>query len=406
VDPVLDSAARALAAFDPLAALRGVALRDDPPALALRGVAMAQLGEFTRARKLLARAAREFGAADPAARGRCLAAEAEVALACRDLVVAGRGLETAAKLLEKSGDLENASFARLQLVRRMVLLGDLAGAETALRALNLRGAPPRMKAIAALAEGDIAVRRFRAKDARRAVERAASAARLAQIPSLFAEVERAAVDLRAKVARLVVSGTERALVLTDIEALADSRELVVDACRREVRVGKTVIPLAKRPVLFALARALGEAAPSEASRETLVRQAFGGRTVNESLRARLRVEVGRLRRAISAAAHVRATKSGFAMVSRHGSRVLVLLPPEPGEASALLALLAGGESWSTSALAAALGASQRTVQRALGVLLTAGRVHALGAGRSRRWVAPPPAGFATTLLLAARDRRD
>jgi hypothetical protein len=367
---------------------------------------MAQLGEFARARKLLSRAAREFGTGDPAGRARCLAAEAEVALACRDLVAAGRGLEAAAKILEESGDRENASFARLQLVRRLVLVGDLEAAETSLRALHLRGAPARVQAIAALAETDIAVRRLRAKDARAALERANAAARVADIPSLMAEVERASRDLRARVARLVVDGAERALVLDDVEALTHSSELVVDACRREVRKGSAAVSLAARPVLFALAATLGQAAPSEASRETLILQAFGGRTVSESLRARLRVEVGRLRRAVSAIAHVRATKNGFLLVPRQGSRVLVLLPPEPGEASALLALLSGGESWSTSGLAAAVGTSQRTVQRALGALLSEGRVHAVGGGRSRRWVAPPPAGFATTLLLAARDGRE
>jgi hypothetical protein len=406
VDPVLDSAARALAAFDPLGALQGVALRNDPPALAMRGVAMAQLGEFTTARKLLSRAAREFGKADPGGRARCLAAEAEVALACRDLVAAGKGLEAAARILEETGDLENASFTRLQLVRRMVLLGDLRGAETCLGALHLRGAPARVQAMIALAQADIAVRRLRAGESRAAVERARAAAQVARIPSLLAEVERASGDLEAKVARLVDGGTERALVLDDVEALMHSRELVVDACRREVRQGATTVALGTRPVLFALASTLGERAPAETSRETLILQAFGGRSASESLRGRLRVEIGRLRRAISALAHVRATQNGFSLVPRQGSRVLVLLPPEPGDASAILALLSGGESWSTSALAAAVGASQRTVQRELGELLAAGRVHALGGGRSRRWVAPPPAGFATTLLLATRDGRE
>jgi hypothetical protein len=177
---------------------------------------------------------------------------------------------------------------------------------------------------------------------------------------------------------------------------------VVDACRREVRAGTTVVSLLTRPVLFAIAAALGEAAPAEATREALISRAFGGRTASESLRVRLRVEVGRLRRALGSIADVRARPRGFAITPRRGTRVHVLLPPMAGDASPLLALLAGTESWSTSALAAALGSSQRTVQRALVALEAEGRVQSIGRGRTRRWAAPAPAGFATTLLLITR----
>ena len=85
MDSLIAAAARALVAGDALGALKRVALRDDPPALALRGIAMAQLGEFPRARDLLRRAARGFGAHEELARARCVVAEAEVALAMRDL---------------------------------------------------------------------------------------------------------------------------------------------------------------------------------------------------------------------------------------------------------------------------------------------------------------------------------
>ncbi len=69
----------------------------------------------------------------------------------------------------------------------------------------------------------------------------------------------------------------------------------------------------------------------------------------------------------------------------------------------MLALLADGEAWSTSALGLALGSSQRTVQRALRDLESAGQVRTLGHGRSQRWLSAPVAGFATTLLLPVAD---
>jgi tetratricopeptide (TPR) repeat protein len=406
MDSVLAAAAEALAVFDPLEALRGVALRNDAPALALRGVAMAQLGEFARARKLLGRAARRFGEGAPAARARCIAAEAEVALACRDLAAAKRGLELAARQLESCGDGENATFVRLQIVRRLVLLGDLEAAEKAFGRLSLESAPSRIAALAALVEADIASRSFRSAAARTALDRARIAARITRIPSLLADVERAQRDLSAPVARLVAPEGERPVTLEDVEELLRSRVLLVDACRREIRSGQVVVSLASRPVLFALARSLAEAAPDAASRAELIRTAFGGKTASESLRARLRVELGRLRRVLSGLAEVRATAEGFLISPSKDRPVRLLLPPEAGDASALVGLLGGGESWSTSALAEAMGQSQRTVQRALGTLLEQGRVHAVGRGRARRWVAPPPTGFVTTLLLAARGERD
>ena len=396
----LSAAARALAAFDPLEALRHVALRDDPPALAMRGIAMAQLGDLPRARKLLRRAARDFGAGHPLARARCLAAEGEAALAARDLVAAQRALEEAVPALEHQGDLENALFARLQLVQRLVLVGRLGEASRALASLELDPAVSRVAAIKALLEADIAVRSVQPRAARDSLDRAREAARHAAIPSLAAEVERAARSLDAPVARHRLDGEEHPIALDEVDALLGSGEVVVDACRAQVRAGRVTVSFASRPVLFALAVALGEASPADAMRETLMGRAFGARRASDSLRARLRVEIGRLRRAVSALAEVRASRAGFLLVPRRGGRVHVLLPPGPGESSAVIAVLAGGESWSTSALAAAVGSSQRTVQRELTALLAQGRVHAVGRGRSRRWTADPPAGFATTLLLS------
>jgi hypothetical protein len=168
-----------------------------------------------------------------------------------------------------------------------------------------------------------------------------------------------------------------------------------------VRVESKVVSLARRPVLFALARALGEAWPADVPRDTLVARAFGAKAADESHRARLRVEIGRLRRVLRTLADVSATRRGFALAPRRAREVVVLARPVEEEHAHVLAFLADGESWSSSALALALGASQRTVQRALDSLAAAGKVQWLGRGRARRWMTPPVPGFTTILLLPA-----
>jgi hypothetical protein len=207
--------------------------------------------------------------------------------------------------------------------------------------------------------------------------------------------------LNTPAARLIASGEERLLLLEDVEALQASRALVVDACRHVVRDARTVVSLARRPVLFALARALGEAWPGDVPRGTLVARAFGAKLADESHRARLRVEVGRLRTLLRTLAGVSATKRGFALVTRRAREVVVLARPVEEQHAAVLAFLADGESWSSSALALALGTSQRTVQRALDSLAAAGKAQSFGRGRARRWMTPPVPGFTTTLLLPA-----
>jgi DNA invertase Pin-like site-specific DNA recombinase len=113
----------------------------------------------------------------------------------------------------------------------------------------------------------------------------------------------------------------------------------------------------------------------------------------------LRVEVGRLRTALRTLASVSATKRGFRLAPRRAQEIVVLAPPVEEQHAAVLALLTDGESWSSSALAIALGASPRTVQRALEQLAAAGKVQWFGRGRARRWMTPPIPGFTTTLLL-------
>jgi hypothetical protein len=401
MDSLITAAARALAAGDPLGALNRVALRDDAPALALRGIAMAQLGDLARAKALLRRAARAFGPKEAVARARCVVAETEIALASRDLGWPAKTLEAARDTLATHGDLANAAHARYLEVRRLLLIGRLDEAERAVADLDPAPFPPASRTAHELVVAGIAMRRLRTQAARTALVRAAHAARLARIPALTAEVESASLVLDRPAARLIAGGEERLLLLEEVEALLASSAFVVDACRHAVREAGTTVSLTRRPVLFALARALGEAWPGDVSRDTLVARAFGATRADESYRARLRVEVARLRRVLRRLAGVRATRRGFALAPRRARVVVVLARPIEEEHAAVLALLADGESWSSSALALALGTSQRTVQRALDALAAAGKVQSLGRGRARRWITPPLPGFTTTLLLPA-----
>ena len=401
MDSLITAAARALAAGDPLGALNRVALRDDAPALALRGIAMAQLGELDRAKALVRRAARAFGPKEAVARARCIVAEAEIAFVSRDLGWPAKALDAARAMLEAHGDQVNAAHARHLEVRRLLLLGRLDEAERILAALDPAPLPSASKAVHALIVAGIAMRRLQTKTARAALVRADAAARDARIPALMAEVENAARVLDAPAARLISNGQERSLLLEEVEALQASKALVVDACRHVVRDAGNVVSLATRPVLFAIARALGEAWPADVSREALVAQAFRAKTADESHRARLRVEVGRLRTMLRALAAVSATKRGFTLAPRRAREVVVLARPVEEKHAAVLAFLADGESWSSSALALALGASQRSVQRALDALALAGKVQSFGRGRARRWMTPPMPGLTTTLLLPA-----
>jgi len=404
MDSLVAAAGRALAAGDALGALQRVALRRDPPHLALRGIAMAQLGELPRARELLRQAARGFGAHEALARARCVVAEAEVALALRELAGPPRALNAAAATLQAHGDAGNAMHARLIAARRLLLMGRLDDAHAALR--QVAGTadapmPPPLAATAALAQAELALRSMRVGAARDALARAQAAAQAARIPALQAEVAAAQAVLTQPAARLRTAGAQQPLPLDEIEALFAGGTLVLDACRLGLRAGTTWLPLARRPVLFTLALALAEAWPGEATREALIARAFRQRRPDETHRARLRVEIGRLRALARPLARIEATAAGFALRPPDGRAVAVLAPPIDGEEAALLALLADGAAWSTSALALALGASQRTVQRALAALQAQGRVRAVGRARTQRWLAPPLAGFTTILLLPA-----
>ncbi|NGZ83885.1 helix-turn-helix domain-containing protein [Duganella aceris] len=401
MDALIAASARALAGGDAIGALKHVALRDDPPALALRGIAMAQLGDYPRARELLRLAARGFGAHEELARARCVVAEAEVALAVRDFGGSPRALTAALATLESHADHANALQARLIAARRLLLLGRLDQAEATLAQLNGRGLPPPLAAVAELAAAELALRSLRVAPARAALSRAHQAAERARVPALLREVEEARAAVERPAARRLSGGGQQALRLDEVAALLDSGALVLDGCRRALGVGDAWQSLARRPILFALARALAEAWPGDSDRATLIAGAFRTHQPDQTHRARLRVEIGRLRKLVAGMARIDATPRGFALRPLEAREVVVLIPPIDGEQASLLALLSDGAAWSTSALAMALGDSQRTIQRALAELEAAGRVRAIGQGRTKRWLAPPLAGYTTILLLPA-----
>ncbi len=401
MDSLIVAAARALSAGDPLGALNLVALRDDAPALALRGIAMAQLGDLGRARTLVRAAARSFGTRDVLARARCVVAEAELALASRDLAWPENELDQARDVLEARGDRFNVAHAQLIAIRRRALIGDMDGAEARLGKLRAPSLSPAQRATHSLVHAAIAIRRLQTRRARDALTRALSAARDSGIPALIAEVERAARTLTEPAARVTLRSRTRLRTLPEVERLYRSRTLVVDACRYAVLIQHKAVPLTRSPVLFTLARLLAHAWPLDVSRDELVTRAFRARRADESYRARLRVELGRLRRALREIASIEATAGGFRLSPRTVREVAVLEPPIDEAHATVLALLADGESWSSSALSLALGVSQRSVQRALDELAARGKVQAFGKGRARRWMTPPLPGIATALLLPA-----
>lgn len=401
MDSLITAAARALAGGDPLGALKRVALRNDAAALALRGIAMAQLGDLERAQVLLRTAQRAFSAKESVARARCIVAEAEIALASRDLGWPQKALDAARVTLEKHGDRLNGAHARYLTIRRLVLIGRLDEAKRMLADFDPTPFPPALRTAHELVVAGIGMRRLRMKDVRAALTRADHAARQAGIPALTAEVESAVRILHTPGARLIAHGEERPLLLEEVEALLKSKALVVDACRNVVRDSRAMVSLVTRPVLFGLARALAEAWPGDVPRDVLLARAFGARFVDESHRMRLRVEIGRLRKMLRPLADLSATMRGFTLAPRGAQEVVVLAQPVEDEHGSVLAFLADGESWSSSALAVALGTSQRTVQRALDSLAAAGKVQSFGRARARRWITPPIPGFTTTLLLPA-----
>ena len=399
MDSLITAAARALEAGDPLGALNRVALRNDAPSLALRGIAMAQLGDLAKAKTLLRSAARAFGPKEAVARARCVVAEAEIALVSRDLSWPVKALATARATLEQHGDLANAAHAGHIEARRLLLVGRPDEAERILAELGAAPLPPASQVVRELVLAGIAIRRLRTKDARAALDRASRAAQLARIPALVAEVDSATLILDTPAARLIARGSEHPLLLGEVERLATSTALVVDTFHHVVRRQGVIVSLGTRPVLFALARLLAQAWPADVAREALISAAFRAKHADDSHRARLRVEIGRLRTQLKPLAEISATKQGFVLAPRKTRDVLVLARPVEEKHATVLAFFSDGEPWSSSALALALATSARTVQRALDELARANKVQCFGHGRARRWMTPPVPGFPTGLLL-------
>jgi len=319
----------------------------------------------------------------------------------RDLAGLPRGLTAAAATLDRHGDRANAMHALVVAARHSLLVGRVAEAAAMLQSVDASGLTATLGAVAELARAELALRSLHSRPAQEALARADQAAYRSGVPALIAEVAEARVALDRPAARRRTAGTEQALRVADVEALLASDALVLDACRRGFARAGTWQPLARRPILFALAQCLAQAWPQDVGRDALIAVAFRTRHPDETHRARLRVEIGRLRALVREMADIAATADGFVLQPQEGCEVVVLSPPIPGEQASLLALLSDGAAWPTSALGMALGASQRTVQRALAELQQSGQVRAIGQARARRWLAAPLVDFTTILLLPA-----
>lgn len=399
MDPMLVAAARALAAGAPLDALNQLAVRDDAAALALRGSALAQLGDLDPARRLLLRAARAFGRHDPMARARCEVALADVALAARDLQADADTLEAACVLLAGHGDPLNATHGRLLAARRLTLLGQPAAAAERLRPLEGMRMPPAWQAMQALVRAELALRCGCVSQALHALAVAQAAADSAAIPALSREVASARAQLALPAATLRRAGTATPITAAQIEALRAEPVWLVDLCRGSIHARGSQIALSSRPVLLALAVELAQAWPRAAARGRLIERLFRIARPDETLRARLRVEVGRLRALMPQGVAIAAQGDGYALRLAEGEHAAVLAWPDDEPHGVLLALLADGQLWPSSALALSSGLSQRSVQRGLDALAARERVQPYGRGRQRRWRIAPLPGFAPGLLL-------
>ncbi|WP_134681566.1 helix-turn-helix domain-containing protein [Paracoccus ravus] len=399
MEEVIAAASRALATGAALGALKRVALRSDPAALALRGIAMARLGDLDRARDLLRGASRGFGPAEPLAVARCNLAGAEIALVTRHLTGLPASLAAAKRVLTACGDRANAAHASCLQARLALLMGEVDAAEDALAAIDLGDMPALSLPGYWLVRAGIAMRRIQSQPALEAVRHARNAPATGAVPALEMEVLLAERAIQQPFARRIEKSGQRLMRLAEIEALIASDLFILDAFRNRLRQSGQVVSLAARPVLFGLARCLAEAWPDDVARQDLLARVFRARQADESHRARLRVEIARLRKLIAPFAEVSATSGGF-ILQPHGGPPTILAPLVEGPQGQMLALLADGEAWSSSGLALALGVSPRTVQRGLEALYRAEKVEWFGHGRARRWIIKGVPGFPTGMLLS------
>jgi hypothetical protein len=390
-------AGRALAVGEPLTALGLVGRIDTAPGLLLRGIAYAQVGDLDLARASLDRAVAR-SANDPRTRARARAALVEIALSSGDSAGAADDARASAVELAGLGDDRNAAMQRLVQARAEVLLGRLGEARSVVEEVLARRLAPDLRAVAWLARAEIAIRAGAAGEARDALARARRALEGAPHQLLSRALGALEDELSRPVARILRAGDVRDADLLGIEEVSRGDLLLVDGCRRLVVGGRVTIPLARRPVLFALLMALARAWPAAVPRDELTARAFDVRRVNPSHRARLRVEVGRLRRAMDGlSAEPSATPEGYVLSSRRD--VAVLLPLSEDEAARAAILLADGASWSAQELAEHAGFSLRTAQRALRDLVEHGHAVRISTTRGLRYSRPGTPTASRMLLL-------
>jgi len=392
----LELAARALAGGDALGALSLAGRSSGALGLALRGIAYAQLGDLALAREALEGAATMADEARLVARVR--AALVEVALGEGDAARAASAAQASADELERLGDARNAAMQRLVVARAEVLLGRVGEARRAVGGVLALDLPADVRAVACLAEAEIATRALAAAEARDALRRARDALEHAPNRLLARELTSLEGELSAPIARLERAGSARDVDLFAVEQAARGELFLVDACRRIAIAGRARVPLAKRPVLFALLAELARAAPASVPRDALAARAFDARRINASHRGRLRVEIARLRKLLEGlGAEPVATPDGYALASR---REVALLVPRAGDDVTRVAVLLGdGASWSAQRVAESAGVSRRTAQRALGELVATGRAVRTGSGRNVRYHRPGMPLASRMLLL-------
>jgi hypothetical protein len=396
IPTALLDAGSALARGDALRALSLVGRADTALGLTLRGVAYAQLGDLEMARRSLERALSM--ADDDGTRARARAALVEITLATGDPGATARAARASADELDALGDTRNAVMQRLVVARAEVLLGRLGEARRAvLEVLATPDLAADVRAVASLAQAEIAIRDLAPTEARDALTRARRALEQSPQELLSRALEGVERELSLPVARIEERGIARSADLFAIEKACAGEVLLVDACRRLVIGGRATVPLSRRPIVFALLLALARAWPGSIPRDELIEQAFDARRINPSHRSRLRVEVGRLREVLDGlAAGAIATKDGYALSSER--EVVVLLPPSDDDAARAALLLGDGASWSAQGLAEHVGVSKRTAQRILGSLVESGRAVRTGDGKNVRY-ARPGAPIASRMLL-------
>lgn len=400
VSPTLSTAlvdaARALASGEPLRALALAGRDETASGRTLRGIAYAQLGDFELARESLEHVVARTK--DRRTRARARAALVEIDLHTAEPAAVVRAAKDSARELDRLGDARNAAMQRLVVARAEVLLGRLEEARHTVDEVLAAELPPDVRAVASLARAEIAIRSVAAMDARKALARARAFLDEAPNHALARALVALEEELSRPIARMLRDGALRDADLYTIEGASRGDVLLVDTCRRLALAGRVTIPLARRPVLFALLSALARAWPSSVPRDALAARAFDVRRVNESHRMRLRVEIGRLRKAMDGlGAEPVATADGYALAS--GRDVVVLFPSADDPAAHLALLLGDGAAWSVRSLAEHVGVSKSTAQRVLATLVKSGDVVRTGEGKHVRYVRPGTPIASRMLLL-------